>query len=281
MRRALGAAAACVLVAAGCSAPAFLASAPADQASPGGAATAPAPTPSPARSVLTGRSATPTPARPSPALGEWRDGQGVAGIDVSRYQPTVDWQGLVSSGHRFVYVKATEGNSHVSPTHAEQRKAARDIGLLQGGYHYARPSQSSGVLQARFFVNNGGAWSPDGRTLPGALDLEFAETGDRCHGLNPTQMAAWVREFVGEYERQTGRKPVLYTKAEVWDACTEATTGFGDLPLWLYAHGALPGTLPSGWGRPTLWQRAVEGDLDRNVFFGSPDQLAAWASSPG
>lgn len=279
MKRALWAAAACALVAGGCSAPALLATPGADQASAVRSAT-PSPTPSPARSVLTGRSATPGPARPSPTLGEWRDGAGVAGFDVSRYQPAVDWQGLVSSGHRFVYVKATEGNAHVSPTHAEQRKAARDIGLLQGGYHYARPSLSSGALQARFFVNNGGAWSPDGRTLPGALDLEFAETGDRCHGLGPGQMVGWVREFVDEYERLTGRKPVLYTKAEVWDACTEASMGFGELPLWLYAHGPLPGTLPAGWGRPTLWQRAVEGNLDRNVFFGTPSQLVAWASGP-
>lgn len=218
--------------------------------------------------------------QPTPLLGDWRQGTGVAGFDVSRYQRTVNWAGLVESGHRFVYVKATEGTGHRSPTHDEQRQAARASGLAQGAYHYARPGQSSGTLQARFFHANGGAWAADGQTLPGVLDLEFAESGDRCHGLAPDDLRDWVRDFSDEYRRLSGRIPVIYTKAEVWDACTAADTTFGDHPLWLFDHADVPGTLPTGWERPTLWQRAVEGDLDRNVFFGTPEQLVAWASAP-
>lgn len=215
-----------------------------------------------------------------PTLGEWRSGNGVAGFDVSRYQPQVDWTGLVRSGHTFVYVKATEGTNHRSPTHDEQRTGARAAGLVQGAYHYARPGQSSGTLQARFFHANGGAWAADGLTMPGALDLEYAETGDPCHGLEPRAMRAWVREFSDEYRRLSGRIPTIYTKAEVWDTCTGGDPSFGDHPLWLFDHAVTPGALPSGWDRPVLWQRAVEHDLDRNVFFGTTDQLVAWASAP-
>lgn len=221
-----------------------------------------------------------TPTVSPPALGEWRDGRGVAGFDVSRYQPHVDWAGLVSSGHTFVYVKATEGTNHRSPTHDEQRAGARDAGLVQGAYHYARPGQSSGTLQARFFHANGGTWAADGLTLPGALDLEFAEDGDPCHGLDTRAMRTWVREFSDEYRRLSGRIPAIYTKAEVWDTCTGGDPTFGDHPLWLYDHAATPGRLPSGWERPVLWQRGVQDDLDRNVFFGTTDQLVAWASAP-
>ena len=221
-------------------------------------------------------SSTPAPA----AEVDWRAGEGVAGVDVSRYQPRVDWPGLLASGHLFTYVKATEGTQHVSPTHDDQRAGARGAGLVQGAYHYARPGQSSGTLQARFFHANGGAWLPDGRTLPGALDLEFAEEGDRCHGLDREQMVAWVREFSDEYRRLSGRIPVIYTKTEVWAECTGGDTTFGSRPLWLFDHAQVPGELPAGWERPTLWQRAVENHLDRNVFFGSAEQLQAWAARP-
>ncbi len=224
-------------------------------------------------------SAPSAPATP-PELGDWRAGRGLSGIDVSRYQPVVDWVGLARGGEQFVYVKATEGTGHRSPTHDDQRANARAVGFVQGAYHYARPAQSSGTLQARFFHANGGAWSADGQTLPGALDLEFAETGDPCHGLEPSAMTAWVREFSDEYRRLSGRIPVIYTKAEVWDTCTDAARGFGDHPLWLFDHADVPGRLPTGWERPTLWQRGIVDDLDRNVFFGTRDQFVVWASAP-
>ena len=38
--------------------------------------------------------------------------------------------------------------------------------------------------------------------------------------------------------------------------------------------------LPTGWERPTLWQRGVETQLDRNVFFGTAEQLTSWVSAP-
>lgn len=211
--------------------------------------------------------------------GLWQEAPTVAGVDVSRYQEEVDWAGLVASGHRFAYVKSTEGSGHVSPTHEEQRADARAAGLLQGAYHYARPGQSSGTLQARFFAANGGEWLPDGLTLPGALDLEPATEGEACYGLSPEQLATWVGEFSTEYERLTGRRPVLYVAADLWTMCLGDTTRFADHALWLFDHEGEPGPLPAGWERPTLWQHGVVDGIDRNVFLGTEDELRAWAGS--
>lgn len=270
------------LAVAGCVAPAAVSvSIPSAPAAP--TATPPADVTSAAPSTVAAEAATvasPSPTATVPPLGEWRAGRGVAGFDVSRYQAEVNWVGLVREGHHFVYVKATEGTNHRSPTHDDQRTSAREVGLVQGAYHYARPGQSSGTLQARFFHANGGAWAADGQTLPGALDLEFAESGDPCHGLDPEAMTTWVRQFSDEYRRLSGRIPVIYTQAEVWDTCTGAAADFADHPLWLYDHADVPGALPAGWKRPVLWQRGIEDNLDRNVFFGSAEQLVAWASAP-
>ena len=45
--------------------------------------------------------------------------------------------------------------------------------MVRGAYHFANPRTSSGADQARYFVQNGGAWTADGKTLPGLLDIEF------------------------------------------------------------------------------------------------------------
>ena len=241
---------------------------------PGGA-TSPAPTST--APTTTDHTPAPATATRTPAS-DWRTGPTVAGVDVSRYNPRVDWAGLAASGHGFAYVKATEGTGHVSPTGTAQAASARQAGLLVGGYHYARPAASDGATQARFFTANGGRWSGDGRTLPGALDLEQSTSGERCHGLTVVAMRRWVRAFADEYAELNGRPPVLYVKAEVWRECVGDSGEFGDLPLWLFDLDGGPDPLPAGWERPTLWQRGVESTLDRNVFFGDPSQLLRWAS---
>lgn len=260
-------------------------SAPATAPPPAGATASTSATATP---TATGRPATPTPATPqppsaataAPTASDWRTGPTVAGVDVSRYNPRVDWAGLAASGHRFAYVKATEGASYRSPTHAAQRASAQAAGLFHGAYHYARPAASDGATQARFFTANGGRWTADGRTLPGALDLEQSTSGPRCHGLTVAALQRWVQDFSATYAALNGRAPVVYVKAEVWDECLGDARGTGAGPLWLFDHDGGPGPLPAAWDRPTLWQRGVEGGLDRNVFFGTEARLAEWAVRP-
>lgn len=208
-------------------------------------------------------------------------GQTVAGVDVSSYQSRVDWPGLWASGHRFAWVKATEGVTYVSPTYAAQRSGALAVGMLVGGYHYARPASSGGAAQARHFLAHGGGWTPDGRTLPGALDLEPATTTDPCHGLTVPEFVGWVEDFVRTYRAAIGRPPVIYVATAMWQRCLGDNTSVGaDSPLWLFDHDGPMGPLPARWNRPTVWQRGVENNLDRNVFLGGEAELRRWATTP-
>lgn len=271
------------LVLAGCASPSAAPptpGAPTASAPTASAPTAPGPTVTPTQLGPQSASPTaPTASSPGTPASAWRTGPTVPGIDVSRYNPRVDWRGLAASGYRFVYVKATEGTSHRSPTYAAQWDAAGAVGWFRGAYHYARPAASSGAAQARFFTAHGGAWTPDGRTLPGSLDLEQSTSGPRCHGLSVAQLQAWVREFSSTYAQLNGRPPVVYVKAEVWRECVGNARPADGQPLWLYDHEGGPDPLPVGWTRPTLWQRGVEANLDRNVFFGTEADLARWATT--
>jgi GH25 family lysozyme M1 (1,4-beta-N-acetylmuramidase) len=62
--------------------------------------------------------------------------------------------------------------AYKSSTFSSQYDGATSAGIIRGGYHFAHPNLSSGATQAKFFVAHGGGWSGDGRTLPGALDIE-------------------------------------------------------------------------------------------------------------
>ncbi len=254
----------------------------------GAPSTAPAGTAtSPTSSTSTGTSAwSPPPASPSttrlmpPTAGS--AAKTVAGVDVSAYQPKVDWPAVADSGARFTWIKVSEGTTWTNRYRTEQRRGARAAGLFTGGYHYARPKNSSGAEQARHFVRSGGGWQADGRTLPGALDLEKNPDGAACYGKTSGQMVSWIRDFTRTYREQTGRNAVIYVRADWWSECTGDNTTFAATnPLWLYDHEGPMGPVPAGWKSPTVWQYGVRNGLDRNRFLGTQAGLNAWAKEPG
>ncbi|MEU9337576.1 lysozyme [Streptomyces sp. NPDC048290] len=209
--------------------------------------------------------------------------KGAKGHDVSSYQKDVDWRSARAKGARFVYVKATESVSYRNPYFGRQYDGARGAGLVRGAYHFALPDRSSGAAQARYFVRNGGDWRADGWTLPPALDLEGDPYGAkrRCYGMSAARMTGWIWAFSDEVRRLTGRRPVIYTTARWWNACTKRSTAFADdHPLWVARYGARSaGELPAGWARWTFWQYADHGKLpgDQNLFDGPEDGLRGFA----
>ncbi|MBK3574603.1 lysozyme [Streptomyces sp. MBT65] len=203
------------------------------------------------------------------------------GVDVSSHQRDVAWSTLWSSGTRWAYTKATEGTSYRNPYFGGQYQAAYDMGMVRGAYHFATPDSGSGTAQADYFVDHGGAWSADGRTLPGALDIEWNPYGDSCYGKSAVGMVTWIGDFLGRYRARTGRDAVIYTSTSWWTLCTGGYRGFGSTnPLWVARYATSPGTLPAGWSAYTMWQYtssgATVGDHDR--FNGSPDTLGEFAT---
>nr|WP_294692850.1 lysozyme [uncultured Friedmanniella sp.] len=206
---------------------------------------------------------------------------GVLGIDVSSWQGHVNWEAHRADGKRFAYVKATEGTGYKNPYFSSQYTGSYRAGLIRGAYHFALPSSSSGKTQAAYFARNGGGWSADGRTLPGALDIEYNPYGATCYGLSKTAMVTWVKSFVTEYKRLTTRDAVIYTTTDWWTRCTGNSQAFSRTnPLWLARYGTSPGTLPGGWGWATFWQY-TNVPLDQNRFSSTYTRLKVLATDPG
>ncbi|MTD58057.1 hypothetical protein GKO32_29360 [Amycolatopsis sp. RM579] len=204
---------------------------------------------------------------------------GTAGHDVSGHQGAVDWGAAWAAGGRFVYVKATEGTGYQNPQFAQQYNGSYNVGMIRGAYHFARPDVSPGAAQADYFVDHGGGWSPDGRTLPGAVDAEYNPYGEACYDMDPGAMSRWLADFSNTYYARTGRFPAIYTSTSWWNRCTGGNAGFGANPLWVARYNDFIGALPASWGRQVIWQFADAGALpgDQNLFDGSLGRLRDFA----
>ncbi|MFI9581528.1 lysozyme [Streptomyces sp. NPDC052236] len=235
-----------------------------------------------------------TPARGSARMGMGvvaHDGQGglpassravqTEGVDVSSHQGNVNWASLWSSGVRWSYNKATEGTYYNNPYFAQQYNGSYNVGMVRGAYHFATPDTTTGAAQADYFVNNGGGWSRDGKTLPGVLDIEWNPYGAACFGKSQAGMVTWIRDFLNRYKSRTGRDAVIYTATSWWTQCTGNYSGFAATnPLWVARYNTTVGTLPAGWGTYTMWQYTSSGPIvgDHNRFNGALDRVVALAN---
>jgi len=146
----------------------------------------------------------------------------------------VNWERVTANGIAFVYIKATEGTGYQNPYFNQQYEGSFKAGLIRGSYHFARPDVSGGEAQADYFVAHGGGWSADGKTLPGALDIEYNPHGQTCYDLSPASMVAWIKSFSDTYHTKTKRYPVIYSTTNWWTECTGNSGAFGaDNPLWI------------------------------------------------
>jgi GH25 family lysozyme M1 (1,4-beta-N-acetylmuramidase) len=204
------------------------------------------------------------------------------GIDVSSHQGAIDWAN-VAPHVDFVYAKATEGTYYQNADFTDQYDGPYDHGVLRGAYHFAVPSNSSGTAQADYFIAHGGAWSGDGMTLPGTLDIEYNPySKSACYGLTAAQMTGWITNFVSEYAAKEHAYPVIYSTANWWKTCTGSSASFAALdPFWIANYGTSTGPLPSGWHFYTFWQHADSGSLpgDQDVFNGPLTQLKVLAKN--
>jgi GH25 family lysozyme M1 (1,4-beta-N-acetylmuramidase) len=201
----------------------------------------------------------------------------VYGMDVSGHQGDVDWAYWWDQGKRFVWVKATEGTGYTNPYFSQQYNGSYDQGFIRGAYHFATPDTSSGADQANYFSDHGGGWSADGRTLPGALDMEYNPYGDTCYGLSPSEMTAWIKDFSDTYHARWSKWPAIYTSTSWWSQCVDGDFSSTN-PLWVARYSSSPGTLPCCWSTYTVWQYSSD-PIDQNVFNGSYERLQAFATN--
>ena len=209
----------------------------------------------------------------------------VLGIDVSEWYD-VDWTRLDRAFVRFVLMRATQGSKIVDPRFSKNWEAAKTMGIIRGAYHCFRADQNA-AAQATHFVQHLKLEIGD---LPPTLDLEpileKARRGGKTTFLekhvNKSDLVRQVHTWLQLVQQMTGRKPIIYTNSNYWNA--HMTDEFGDYPLWVANYETpSPALLPKGWTTWTFWQYSDQGPIvgldtpvDTTLFNGSFDELQAF-----
>lgn len=134
----------------------------------------------------------------------------VHGADISHHQSgALNLPAFKRAGGKWLYHKATEGDSFVDSNYSKRRAEAAKAGIPFGAYHFARAERGDAVAEARRFVK---VAAPKPGDLRPALDLETSE------GLSISEIRTWAKAFVNEVKRLTGVLPIVYTPYDLGDA---------------------------------------------------------------
>lgn len=205
----------------------------------------------------------------------------IHGIDVSKYQGDVDWNAVASAGVKFAYIKATEGGDHLDAKFQANWEGAKAVGIPRGAYHFVYWCRAP-MEEVRWFEQN---VPVEADALPPVIDLESDSESRTCKKyLEPGQTLADIKMMLKEVERHFGRKPIIYTSVDFYQAILSGGE-LSDYPMWVRSTKYHPSVKYGGqpW---LLWQYqadgripGIAGKVDRNVFYGSPDEWDQFLAS--
>ncbi|MFS2139161.1 GH25 family lysozyme [Duganella sp. Dugasp56] len=215
----------------------------------------------------------------------------IFGIDLSHYTPSnFPIASLSKKQIRFTYLKATQGTGYMDGKFTmfwkELDKLPKGQQIHRGAYHFLS-AEKDAKAQASTFVEflsqNGGLKPTD---MPPVMDLEWDKASmkakDRWQNKTADQIVAAAKAWLEEVEKQTGRRPMIYTSLVWWRerVGSDRLAEFSAYPLWIADYSAssravetlnVPKKMP--WA---LWQytenarmtAGFEGGFDANIFKG-------------
>ena len=203
----------------------------------------------------------------------------VHGVDVAKYQGTIDWPRLRAGGVSFAFIKATEGGDRLDRRFEDNWRGAKAAGVPRGAYHFHYWCRSA-AEQAAWFIRN----VPRERgALPPVLDVEWNGHSPTCPIRLPAAKArSEMKTFLRIVERHYGQRPIIYSTV---DFHRDVMAGhFDGYDHWLRStKDHVRVAYPNRAGEWTFWQYTATGrapgvnaDLDLNAFRGGERAWRAW-----
>ena len=145
-------------------------------------------------------------------------------LDISHYQNQsgkIDWNKVKTTEYKVCFVKCSEGIGWKDTFYDQNKKDARNAGLLFGAYHFCRMNDP--IKEAQYFCANVGDLQAGEIVI---LDFEVDGTVD------------WCLKWLKEVEKQLGFKPILYTnearvKSMDWKPVVDNNNG-----LWVAKYAS-------------------------------------------
>jgi len=204
--------------------------------------------------------------------------QYVGGIDVSRYQGTVDWKKVFDGGYvKFAAIRATVGDYYQDPRFEENYYGAREAGIYVGAYHVIVPTINA-ISQFRNFYNAVGEKKLD---LGPIIDVELDKRpgGDETPAT-PDEINDNLSSLMSLMRAEYLRWPTIYTGAWFWNSRMKKFPSWGNYSLWVADYSRIPPLVPVSWETWTFWQYSSTGTIvgidhlvDLDYFNGSESDL--------
>jgi lysozyme len=169
------------------------------------------------------------------------------GVDVSGANGTnINWAQVHKSGRHFAVCKVNEGDLLEKTTSKARIDAIRKVGMVPGGYAYIHPKP--GRTGAQEFHLHWAAAQKVGLYKPGDMRpvCDFEASGFAANSAGIAHTLAYVRSWVDECVRVTGRHPILYTGFFWRDNCGDPNERMG-CQLWYPSYPTLR-SVPRAWG---------------------------------
>lgn len=206
------------------------------------------------------------------------------GIDVARYQGTIDWQQVADSGVEFAMVRIgyrsrKDGLIKPDPNARYNLQEAQRCGVKLGAYFFSTAITSEEIQEEVKWIEE--LLAPYAITYPVAFDCEgFSEADSRQYGLSKTERTDLAVEFM-EGIKKIGYEPMFYASKNdmLNDAKWDTSRIEEHYKIWLawYPYQPYPETREADYpGSYQMWQYTQEGSapgidapVDRNVcYFG-------------
>ena len=205
------------------------------------------------------------------------DGEVTYGIDVSKWQGTIDWAAVAAAGVEYAFIRVSDGSTVLDEFFDVNWQQAKANGITVGAYQFFRPAEDP-VAQADLLLSMMGALAPD--DLPPVIDIEV--TG----GLSGAEIIDAAQAWIDVVEADVGVAPIVYTAPGWWDG-NVGLSSLGAYPLWVANWGVTCPSMPTGWSDYVFHQFSatgtvpgISGDVDENYFNGPAADLDAWTVGP-
>jgi lysozyme len=183
-------------------------------------------------------------------LNEIKTEDSICGIDISRYQPHINWE-KVAPQIDFVFIRATSGRNYVDNLFDVHYMNAKNHDLPIGAYHYF-VFNVNGKDQAVNFLNKVNDYEFD---LPLVIDVEeHPKYGKPSFDYQTTINN--LREFITKVEKETKTEVLIYTNTKGYERYIKRN--FPNHSLWISSFKSKE-THPSQW---VFWQKTHTGKID-------------------
>lgn len=179
----------------------------------------------------------------------------IRGVDLSAAQGSnVDTDWLVSQGIKFVSVESYIGNDSPNPLYQQDLARSRNSGLEVLAYNFLYPLPENPLHPNRNPKDQALLHYQNTGDIAVAADLEWSDPNDWSKwNQSANQIKDWTLLYLQEYERLSGRKPLLYSYPYFLQALGDMSD-FADYKLWLAWYNNSAPEIPLPWTSAAIIQ---------------------------